>query len=114
MSITTGLSIGVPKLLLDAVPLAAINGDTIALPGRASLVQWESFFDSAPDAVSLSVQTSIDGTNWFDAATSTATAGATGNFLTSALFIRGVIVSATAGGATEASIQVVAKPSSSA
>lgn len=99
----------IPQKLLDAVAVAAADGISFALPAIATLVQWESYFDAAPDAVSIAIQTSIDGTNWFNAATSTATAGETGNFNTAASFIRGIIVSATAGAATACTIQIVAK-----
>lgn len=99
----------IPQKLLDAVAVEQVDGSTFALPAIATLVQWETYFDADPDAISLAIETSIDGTNWFSAATSTNVNGETGNFNTAARFIRGSITSATTGSATECTIQIVAK-----
>jgi hypothetical protein len=89
MSITPQLRIGVPETILSAT---AGTGDTTvyALPARSCVLAWQTSFDTAPSGVSITIQVSIDGTNFTTLDTSTATAGEvrTISTVTSALFIK--------------------------
>lgn len=91
------LQIGLPRNVLDAVEIEALDGDIFALPANATQVEWQTIYTGSPAAISVSVQTSIDGVNFNTVVTTTNLAGAESNFLTSAQFVRGKINSATGG-----------------
>lgn len=96
-----------PVKSFDAATLSAGNGTPFALLANACQVTWQTIFGSTPSAVSVSIQTSLDGTTWSTVDTSTVTAGAVRSFVTSAIFIRAVINSATGG--TTVTVSIVAK-----
>ena len=93
------LPLGSAVAILDAVANGIQNSDTFALPARATSVDWQTVFGTAPASVTVLIQTSNDNSNWDTVATTTATAGAGGNIVTAALFIR-ARESAVSGGTT--------------
>lgn len=101
------LNNGIVDKSFDAADAIAATGTPFALPYLATQVQWTSLFGSNPSAVSISIQTSLDNSVWNTVVTTTTTTGATGNFLTSALFIRAKINSITDGG--DVTVELVAK-----
>lgn len=72
------LMLGVPFKLFDAdaqaAPVTSAAVD-IPVPGKAKTIQFMNFYVSAPSAVTLTFQASLDGVNWFLLTTSTQTAG---------------------------------------
>lgn len=104
------ISMGVPTKLFDADAAAApVNGVAYALQDgdKAKVVTWRTFFASAPSACSIKVQQSLNGTDWSDLDTSTATAGETRTTVaTATLFLRARKESQTGGGALTVEINV--------
>lgn len=68
------LLLGVVQTIINVVTGTGASS-TFALPARTSTLTWQTSFDSAPSGVSITLQVSIDGTNWTTIDTSTATAG---------------------------------------
>lgn len=93
----TTLEQGQVQKSFDDAALAAGDGTVFALPAQAVLVTWQTSFVTPPSAVDISIQTSLDNISWSDIANTTNTAGATGSFVTSAIFIRAIVNSATDG-----------------
>ena len=91
----------------DAFAIDNVAGDVFALPAQAVLVTWQTSFGSAPVAINIIIETSLDNVSWSTVATTTATGGATGSFNTSAVFIRASIVSHTNGDTV--TVQLVSK-----
>lgn len=99
---------GVGQLLFDAGAASTGNSDIYALLPKAQLVTWQTRFGTAPASVTMQIQTSNDGTNFFATASSTTVGGELGSFQTAAKFIR-ARVNAISGGA-EVTVEVVSKP----
>ncbi len=97
---------GTPVTSLDAlVGTTATNGNEFSIPGgKAAALTWTTSFSSAPSAVSLILQLSLDGITWFTGDTSTVTAGEARTINTSAKFFRVRLASKTGGGTTTAVI----------
>lgn len=95
-------SFGIPVNSLDALAgTTATNGTEFALPGnKAVTITWQTVFSSAPSAVNVVLQLSIDGTTYYTFDTSTDTAGEIRTVNTSAKFARIRLVSKTGGGTT--------------
>ena len=101
--------IGQPFKVMDAVAgTPPVTGTSYALAGsgQAKMIGWSTKFASAPSAVDIKIQFSLDDDIWEDLDESTATAGELRICpLTPANFIRAVLVSQTGGGA--ATVKVV-------
>ncbi len=101
---------GILKTLLDANAVAApVNGTTFCLPNPNSVktLTWRTSFASAPSAVTVTLQGSLDGTNFFTIDSSTATAGEVKvKADVSCLFIRAQKTSQTDGGALTVEVVV--------
>ncbi len=97
------LSLGVTKKLFDADAVAApVNGTAYCLPAPPSskTIRWTTKFASAPSAVSVKLQGSLDNSVWFDLDSSTSTAGESKSVTDIAcVFIRAQKASQTDGGA---------------
>lgn len=94
----------VPVKSFDAFAIDNVAGTTFALLPVAQLVTWQTSFGSAPSAINIIIETSLDNVAWNTSATTTVTAGEIGTFITSALFIRASIVSHTDGDTVTVSI----------
>lgn len=99
---------GVSYKLFDLADSGTGNSDPIALLPRACLVTWQTYYGTAPASITVQIQTSNDGTNFFTTASSTAVGGEIGSFQTSAKFIRARI-NAISGG-DDITVEVIAKP----
>lgn len=88
---------GLPLKAFDVATAEVSNSNTYALPGVATLVEWQTFFGTNPDAVTILIQTSIDGVTFTTQATTTTVTGAEGNFVSSAQFVRARISAITNG-----------------
>jgi hypothetical protein len=91
----------------DAFAIDNVAGTVYALPAQAVLVTWQTSFGSAPVAINIIIETSLDNVSWSTVATTTDTGGETGSFNTSAIFIRSSIVSHTGGDTV--TVQLVSK-----
>lgn len=108
------LSLGVVKKLFDADATAApVNGTEYAIPQAhlGKTITYTTKFATAPDAVSIKLQGSLNGSDWFDLDESTATAGElttlTGQYAIN--FIRARKASQTNGGALTVEVIVSAR-----
>lgn len=110
MSVT--LVAGIPSLSFDAAAITVGNGTSFGLSSEANQITWQSSFAAAPDAISLVIQTSNDGTNWNTSDTSTSVTGEIRTFATSANHIRARIASATAGSGSGLTVTIIAKTGS--
>lgn len=97
MSYIESLQQGQPVKAYDAAAVSVGNSRPLALLAQAQLISWQFSFDVNPSAVSISIQTSLDNIIWNTVVTSTVITGDAGNILTSAVFIRGKVNSATGG-----------------
>jgi len=105
----TLITLAVPVTLLDGVT-GTPTSDVFALPTRAALLSWQTSFNTAPAAVSISLQVSIDGVNFVEVDSSTAVAGEVKVVSpVSALFIK--VVVATNTGDKEITVVLLAKAS---
>jgi hypothetical protein len=84
-------------LILIANPVKLIDvvngtgaGDTFALPIRSVVLAWQTAFDTAPSAISITLEVSIDALVWTVLDTSTDVSGEVRTIQdpTAALFIR--------------------------
>ena len=90
------LGVGVPEYsFLSEATLGA--GIPYALP-EANLVSWQTIFASAPGAVSVQLQGSIDGITWVTIDSSTVVGGELRTIQTGAKFLRAFFTSQTGGG----------------
>lgn len=48
----------------DNADAAQATGTPFALPARAGSLMWQTYFGTNPDAVSIELQFSLDGTHW--------------------------------------------------
>jgi hypothetical protein len=69
------LSRSLPVKLLDAVANGAQTSTVYAMPARASALQWQTLFGTAPASVNIVLEMSLDGTNWDVMDTSTSVNG---------------------------------------
>lgn len=100
------LQFGIPAYSLSASSGGpSTNGTAFALPGVSVLLTYQLLFSSAPSAVSILIEGSLDGTTFYTIVTLTATAGTGGSVLTSASFVRATISSKTGGGTTTVSFK---------
>lgn len=83
------LQIGVLETILNAITGTGAS-DTFALPSRLVALAWQTSFDVAPAAVSITIQVSLDGLSWTTIDTSTAVGGETRTIAssTAARFVR--------------------------
>jgi len=99
---------GMPVKTFDLHAASTGLGTAFALPSTAVALQWQTFFDSAPGAISIELQFSLDNVNWDAVDVSSAVAGEIRTFAcTGAKFVRGNIASITAGGATQVSMIIL-------
>jgi hypothetical protein len=90
---------------------AGTNGTSYAIPAQdTSAITWTVKFATAPSAVSIILQGSLNNSDWYTLDTSTSTAGEIRVVATSAVFIRARISSKTGGGNT--TVQIVLKDGS--
>lgn len=92
------LLIGIPQNLFSNAAASVANSTAYGLPPRASLIQWQTLFGTAPASVTIQIQTSLNGVDYNTEASTTVVGGATGSFVTSALKVRARI-NAISGGA---------------
>lgn len=94
------------KLFDNEAGAAPLNGVAVAVPTTlAKVLTWTYSFASAPSAVSIKVQHSVDGVIFTDLDTGTATGGETRTTaVNDAVFIRGRRESQTGGGNVTLSI----------
>jgi hypothetical protein len=100
----------ISQKLFDAISAATHTSTAYALPAVATQITWQTIFDSAPSSITVLIETSLDNITWSTADTSTATAGAIRTFNSSAVFVRARISAISAGGATQVTVIIVAKP----
>lgn len=72
---TPVLQIGVPETVLSLASTATTVSITYALPPRSVDLSWQYFFTTNPTALTLNLQVSNDGTNWFSIDSTTVTTG---------------------------------------
>jgi len=94
--------------LFDAAAAAISNSAERALPDLATQIQWTTLFGTAPASCTIQIQTSLDGTNWTTADSSTSVTGETRVFNSSALFVLARINAITGG--AEVTVQLISKP----
>src|SRR5215510_2819271 len=86
--------------LLDAVAIGVQNGSSFALPVKPGSLSWQTVYGTAPGSITVNLQGSNDGVNFFTLDTSTNVNGEVRIISSmSTLFIRATI-SASAGGTT--------------
>jgi len=99
--IVQSLHAGVPITLFDAVDLNSAPGASTAyeIPLWKSVpsISWQTVLSAAPDAITIALEVSLDGTNWFALDTSTAINGEVRTVTGSYKYIRANISSVTTG-----------------
>ncbi len=92
---------GVVSLLFDDVTLSTpLLGTAKALPSGAGTIVWQTFFATAPVAITVNLEFSLDNVNWDPVDSSTVTAGEVRTFASvGGRFVRASI-SALTGGTT--------------
>jgi hypothetical protein len=102
------LSNSVVQAILSAPP-AIQTGNIFALPVVATQFTWQTSFTGTPTAIAIQILTSLDGTNFVLAASSTSTAGESKTVLSSAAFIQARIDTVTPGPCTLVTVSVIAE-----
>jgi hypothetical protein len=104
------LSLGVVTKLFDEDSAAApVNSTAFAIQSgdKAKVITWRTSFASAPSACSIKLQQSLNGVDFSDLDTSTATAGETRTTgVTATMFLRARKESQTGGGALTLEVNV--------
>ena len=90
------LGVGVPEYSFQT-SAALSGGISYALP-EANLVAWQTIYASAPSAVTVTLQGSMDGTNWINIDISTDVNGELRTLQTGSKFLRAFFFSQTGGG----------------
>lgn len=99
---------GVPVKTFDAADAVTGTGTEFGLPSTAVALQWQTFFDANPGAISIELQFSLDGIHWDAVDVSSAVTGEIRTFATTgAKHVRGNIASITAGAATEVTMIIL-------
>lgn len=108
MSAARQLLIGVKATLIDARDGTGASA-LFALPTRACILAWQTSFDTAPGAIDIDIDVSLDGVVWTTLDTSTDTAGEVRTIAdpTAALFLRAIVNTNT--GSVDVTITLVAK-----
>ncbi len=104
----TGISLNLPKLVIDAVAASAgIESSHFALPGRTTTLTWQTFFGTAPASCTFKLWGSLDNSHYSVIDTGTAVAGEvrTVNTNVSSIYVE---LDAVSGGA-DVSVLVVPK-----
>jgi len=94
------LQIGLARNVLDAIENDAVESSVFALPANATVVEWQTVFGEAPDAIDIDILTSTNGVDFEVIETTTDVSGETGNFVTAAVFVQAIINSVTGGTTT--------------
>lgn len=108
MTINTLANQSIVLALLDAVAAGTQTGDSFTLPSNASLISYQSIYTGSPSAINITIEGSVDNTNWQTLATLTNTAGEQGTIITALPFIRAKVNSNTGG--TLFTVKIIAKP----
>lgn len=105
---TTLIQKSIAQKLLDAVAASVGNGVAFALPTIATELTWQTSFGTAPDSITLQLQSSNDGITWSTIDSSTSVTSVSRSIVSSGIFIRARI-NAIVGGTT-VTVNLVAKP----
>ncbi len=92
--------------LAAASMLATAEGKEFAVPDNNAGFSWQTVLGTNPDAISMQLQISLDGSNWTALDTSTAVGGEVRYIAGSAKFVRGYIGSITLGSGDELTLEI--------
>lgn len=98
----------IPAFSFNASVLEVSNGIEYACIDPAALLEWQVTFGTAPDDVTVLLQGSLDGTNWFTLDSTTSVTGALRRLITSVTFVRARVSAVTNG--EEVTVSILEKP----